>query len=147
MIVKAYPGIPLYGDSKYRNKKCPQEEIEQVTFVNSIRAQYPDSYGLILVHPENEGKLINGQFTRITRSRAMGMTKGAADIIVPGMPSFVCEIKRQDRTLSDLSQEQYDYLKAACSAGSFVCIALGHEAAENAFRDWLKLQVKNPHHF
>lgn len=144
MIVKPYPGIPLYGNQKYRNKKCPRETVEQCTFVNSIRAQYPDSYGLILIHPENERKLINGQFSAVSKSRAMGMAPGASDIIIPGNPSFVCEIKRADRTLSDLSEEQLAYLYAAKEAGSFVCIALGHEAAINAFNDWLKI-IKPAH--
>lgn len=147
MIVKAYPGIPLYGDSKYRNKKCPRESMEQITFVNTIRAQYPDSYGLVLIHPENEKKLVNGQFSAVSKSRAMGMSPGASDIIIPGNPSFVCEIKRSDRTQSDITQEQLAYLYAAKEAGSFVCIALGHEAAMNAFEDWLKVIKRPPNDF
>lgn len=143
MIIKAYPGIPLYGDSKYRNKNCPKESLSQITFVNSIRSQYPDSYGLILIHPENERKLINKQFSNIAKSRAMGMSPGASDIIIPGNPAFVCEIKRIDRTLSDITQEQLDYLYAAKDAGAFACIALGHEAAMNAFNQWLKI-IKPP---
>lgn len=147
MIVKAYPGVTLYGDQKYRNSKCPRETLEQCTFVNTIRAQYPDSYGLILIHPENEKKLVNGQFSAVSKSRAMGMSPGASDIIIPGNPSFVCEIKRADRTLSDLSDEQLAYLYAAKEAGSFVCIALGHEAAMNAFNDWLKVIKRPPNDF
>lgn len=147
MIIKAYPGIPLYGDSKYRNKNCPKESLSQITFVNSIRSQYPDSYGLILIHPENEGKLINGQFSAVSKSRAMGMSPGASDIIIPGNPAFVCEIKRADRTLSDITQEQLDYLYAAKTAGAFVCIALGHEAAMNAFNQWLKIIKPSVNYF
>lgn len=142
MIIKCYPGIPLYGNSKLRDKNCPRESVEQITFVNSIRAQYPDSYGLILIHPDNERKLINGQFSSVLKSRAMGMSPGASDIIIPGRPAFVCEIKRVDRTLSDISLEQLAYLYAAKEAGAFACLALGHEAAMNAFSDWLKI-IKN----
>ena len=139
MTVKPYPGIAFYGDSKYRNKQCPRETIEQITFVNTIREQYPDSYGLILIHPENEKKLTNGQFSLISKSRAMGMAKGASDIIIVGNPAFVCEIKRADRTQSDISLEQLAFLYSAKEAGAWVCIALGHEAAMNAFNDWLKI--------
>jgi hypothetical protein len=142
MIIKAYPGIPLYGDSKYRNKNCPKESLSQITFVNAIRKQYPDSYGLILIHPENEKKLINGQFSAVSKSRAMGMAKGASDIIIPGNPALVCEIKRADKTLSDISPEQLAYLYAAKESGAFVCIALGHTAAMDAFDDWLKINNK-----
>lgn len=147
MIIKTYPGIPIYGDSKFRDKKCAKEDLEHQTFVNRIRTKYPESWGLLLIHPENERKLIDGQFSRVARSKAMGMTPGSSDIIIPGCPSFVCEIKRRDRTLSDLSREQHDYLKAAYNAGSFACIALGCDAAENAFNDWLKMQIKNPYQF
>ena len=142
MIIKPYQGIALYGNQKFRDKKCPRESIEQITFVNAIRAQYPDSYGLILIHPENERKLVNGQFSAVSKSRAMGMSPGASDIIIPGNPAFVCEIKRSDRTLSDITKEQLDYLYAAKKAGAFACIALGHEAAMNAFNDWLQLVNK-----
>ena len=142
MIIKPYPGLILYGNQKFRSKQCPRESIEQITFVNAIRAQYPDSYGLILIHPENEKKLVNGQFSAVSKSRAMGMSPGASDIIIPGNPSFVCEIKRADRTLSDISDEQLAYLYAAKEAGAFACIALGHEAAINAFEDWLDIVNK-----
>ena len=142
MIIKPYPGIPLYGNQKFRDKKCPRETVEQCTFVNAIRSQYPDSYGLILIHPENEKKLINGQFSAVSKSRAMGLSPGASDIIIPGNPSFCMELKRADRTLSDLSIEQLAYLYAAKEAGAFACIALGHAAAMEAFNDWLKIKEK-----
>lgn len=147
MIIKTYQGILLYGNQKLRDKKCPKESVEQITFVNHIRAQYPDSYGLILIHPENERKLINGQFSTVSKSRAMGMSPGASDIIIPGNPSFVCEIKRIDRTLSDITQEQLDYLYAAKDAGAFVCIALGHEASIDAFNQWLKIIKPSANNF
>ena len=139
MTIKLIPGIPLYGNSKFRDKKCPKESVEQITFVTRVRTQYPDNYGLVLIHPENEGKLIAGQFTRISKSRAMGMSQGASDIIIPGNPSFVCEIKRRDKTLSSISEEQIAYLLAAKECGSFVCIALVEDEATNAFEDWLKI--------
>ena len=142
MKIKSYPGIQLFGDQKFRSKQCPRESMEQISFVNAIRAQYPDSYGLILIHPENEKKLVNGQFSAVSKSRAMGMSKGASDIIIPGNPAFVCEIKRADKTLSDISLEQLAYLYAAKDAGAFVCIALGHAAATDAFNDWLKINNK-----
>jgi len=65
------------------------------------------------------------------------MTTGAADIIIPGNPSFVCELKRRDHTKSTLDPEQAKYLEQAQAAGAFVCIALGADAAMEAFRDFL----------
>ena len=144
MIIKSYPGIPLYGNQKFRDKNCPKESLSQITFVNAIRDKYPDSYGKIICHIENEGQVSNGQFSSIIRRKAMGsLNKGASDIIIPGHPAFVCEIKRADRTLSDITLEQLAFLYAAKEAGSFVCIALGHDAAMNAFNDWLKI-IKPP---
>lgn len=129
--------IQIYGDLKYRNKKCPKESTEQITFVNRIRSLYPDTYGRIIVHPENEGQLIRGQFSAINKSRAMGQTKGASDIIIPGLPAFVCELKRQDSTLNKPTQEQIEYLEAAQKCGAFVCIAYGCDAATEAFNHYL----------
>lgn len=144
MIVKPYPGIPFYGNQKLRDKDCPKESLSQITFVNNIKLKYPDSYGKIIIHIENEGQVSNGQFSSIIRRKAMGsLNKGASDIIIPGHPAFVCEIKRADRTLSDITLEQLAYLYAAKEAGAFVCIALGHESAMNAFNDWLKI-IKPP---
>ncbi len=144
MIVKSYPGVPLYGNSKYRNKNCPKESLSQITFVNNIKLKYPDSYGKIICHIENEGQVSNGQFSSIIRRKAMGsLNKGASDIIIPGHPAFVCELKRQDRTLSDITLEQLAFLYAAKEAGAWCCIALGHEAAMDAFNDWLKI-IKPP---
>lgn len=142
MIIKAYPGIALFGDQKYRNKQCPKESLSQITFVNIIRERYPDTYGRALLHPENESKLINGQFSAISKSRAMGMAKGCSDIIIPGNPAFVMELKREDRTLSDITRDQLDYLYAAKECGAFVCIALGHEAAIEAFNEWILINNK-----
>lgn len=144
MTIKPLPGICLYGDQKFRDKNCPRESAEQITFVNHVRARHPETFGLILLHPKNEGQLINGQFSAVSKSRAMGMAKGAADIIIPGNPAFVCEIKRADRTQSEISDEQIAYLYAAKSAGAFVCVALGHMAAIDAFNDWVKIMKRNP---
>lgn len=144
MIIKPYPGIALFGDQKYRNKQCPRESVEQITFVNAIRDKYPESYGKIICHIENEGQVSNGQFSSIIRRKAMGsLNKGASDIIIPGHPAFVCEIKRADRTLSDITLEQLAFLYAAKEAGAWCCIALGHDAAMDAFNDWLKI-IKPP---
>lgn len=142
MSIKPVPGIPLYGNQKFRSKQCPKESVEQITLISRIKQQYPDTYGRIIIHPENEGKLINGQFQAINKSRAMGMTKGSSDIIIPGNPSFVCELKRQDRTLSSIDDDQIEYLLAAKECGAFVCIALGCDAAMNAFNDWVSINDK-----
>jgi len=136
--MKIPESIRVYGDIKFRGK-CPRESLEQITFVNMVRDQYPDTHGLTLFHAKNESKLIRGQFHAINKDKAMGMVKGCPDIHDHGNPSFCMEIKRQDHTQSVLEDEQLSYLIAAQKQGAFCCIALGHDAAMEAFNDWRKL--------
>jgi hypothetical protein len=127
--------IPVYGDTAFRGA-CPPEHVEQASFFARLRREYPDSYGLIALHPRNEGLVIDGQFQAVIKRQLEGMAKGASDIVIPGNPSFVCELKRQDHTLSKWQDGQIAYLEAAASAGAFVCVALGAAAAWDAFEMW-----------
>ena len=136
-LMKFNEAIPVYGDTSYRNKKCPSEALEQVTFFNRIRKLYPDTYGLLAVHIKNEGKRTAHQ---AMKDKAEGMTAGASDIIIPGRTSFVCEMKRRDHTLSQWQDGQQEYILAAISAGAFACVALGADAAMEAFEKWISLQ-------
>ena len=101
--------FPVYGDTGFRGK-CPTEALEQITFFRRLRDAYPDS---------------------------QGMTPGASDIIIPGRVTFVCEMKRRDRTQSAWQDGQIEYLTAAHNAGAFACVALGCDAAWEAFQEWL----------
>ena len=131
--MKFHPKIPVYGDQKYRDV-CPAENKEQVTFFARIRRMYPNTWGAIAIHPRNEGMRTHAQ---AAFQKAEGMVKGASDVIIPGSPSFVCEIKRRDHTKSIWQEGQQEYLLAAQSAGAFVCVALGADAAMEAFNDYL----------
>lgn len=138
MQLKSCP-VPVFGDTGYRGE-CPAESVEQISFFSRLRREYPDSHGLIAIHPRNEGQLVGRQFSSVVRRNAEGMTKGAADIIIPGAPTFVCEMKRRDHTKSKWEDGQESYLEAAAEAGAFACLALGAEAAWKAFEEWLSLQ-------
>lgn len=134
--------IPVFGDMAWRGK-CPPEHIEQASFFAKVRRGYPLSYGLIAVHPRNEGLLVKGQFQAMAKHRIEGLSKGAADIIIPGLSgcgrygAFICELKRQDHTLSKWQEGQQEYLEACHAAGAFACVALGAVAAWQAFEDWV----------
>ena len=128
--------FPVYGDTGFRGK-CPVESLEQITFFRRVRDAYPDSYGLTALHPRNEGQKTGGQFGAVSRHKAEGMTPGASDIIIPGRVTFVCEMKRRDRTQSEWQDGQIEYLTAAHNAGAFACVALGCDAAWEAFQEWL----------
>lgn len=131
--MKIPEGIKIYGNPDYRDKKCPKEAQEQVTFVNQLRLKYPDTYGLLVVHIRNEGKKTAAQ---VAKEKMEGMAPGAPDIMIPGNPTFLCELKRQDRTLSDLQDGQLPYLMAAQDNGAFCCIAFGWHGAWEAFEAW-----------
>ena len=128
--------IRVYGDTEFRGQ-CATEAVEQVTFFNRLRLWWGDSYGMIALHPRNEGQR---HFRQVAREKAEGMVKGAADVIIPASPAFVCEIKRRDHTKSQWQDGQQEYLNAAQKAGAFVCVALGADAAWEAFDDWLAVR-------
>ena len=126
--------VPIYGDLSFRGK-CPTESVEQITFFNRIR-KVP-VWGVIALHPRNEGKR---HYKQVSREKAEGMTAGASDIIIPGCPAFVCELKRRDHKKSQWQDGQKEYLEAATKSGAFVCVALGADAAMEAFEEWTGLQ-------
>lgn len=64
------------------------------------------------------------------------MATGATDIVIPAARPFVCELKRRDHTVSSIADEQLAYLRAAQAAGAYACIALGVDAAWEAFQHW-----------
>jgi len=128
--------FPVYGDVTFRGV-CHREEVEQASFFSRLRREHPESWGILAIHPRNEGLLTGGQFHAIRKHKAEGMSPGAADVVIPGAPSFVCEMKRQNHTLSKWQPGQIAYLEAAAKAGAFACVALGAEAAWGAFEEWL----------
>ena len=95
----------------------------------------PDTYGKLALHPKNEEKRKGKQFNRLTMDKALGMTPGASDVIIP--LGFACEMKRHDHTKSKWQPGQLEYLKAVHDAGGFACVALGWEAAMEALEDWI----------
>lgn len=141
--MKFPPWLRVYGDMSYRGE-CPVEAVEQATFFNRIRAQYPTTWGRTALHPRNEQRVRGGQFQHLARQKAEGQTKGAADILIPAGPpvgAFVCELKRRDPTRSRWEDGQLEYLEAAQHGGSFVCVALGVDAAWDAFTEWAQAQA------
>jgi len=135
MNLKKLSNIKVYGDTKYRNKNCPTESQEQMTFFNMIRSIFPATYGRIAFHQRNESKR---SYKQASFHKAEGLTKGVPDIVIPGKATFLCELKRQDHTLCRIGEEQIEYLEAAQKMGSFCCVALGWEAAMGAFGVYFK---------
>lgn len=131
--MKFNPKLKVFGDINFRGK-CPTETSEQSTFFNIIRRKYPDTYGSVALHIKNEGKRTIQQLAKMKAEG--GFIPGASDIVIPGSPTFVCELKRKDHTQSQWQAGQEKYLLTAQSLGCYVCVALGYEAAIEAFEEW-----------
>ena len=130
-------GVLIFGDTGFRGE-CPKEDLEQVTFFARLRREYPETWGMIAIHPRNEGLKVRGQIGSVARHKAEGMTPGAADIIIPARVAFVCEMKRRDHTKSQWQDGQEDYLAAVAMSGGFACVALGVDAAWHALGYWMR---------
>lgn len=132
--MKAPDWLPVYGQQEKGVQ--PTEAMEQVTFFNRLRTLYPDTYGLIAIHIRNEGKRT---WHGVAKEKAEGLVTGASDIVIPGNPSLLIEMKSKSKQ-SRMSNEQIRYLIAAYNAGSVVCVAFGADAAMQAFNDWKNKQ-------
>ena len=136
MILNPLP-FPVFGNLSFRGK-CPTESVEKITFFNRLRREYPTTWGALAIHPRNEGLKRAGQFSSVQKHAAEGMTKGAADIIIPARVAFICEMKRRDHTKSEWQPSQVEFLTVAHEAGAFACVALGYEAAWEALEAWIR---------
>ncbi len=124
--------LRAYGDVTYRGR-CPTESAEQIAFFDYIRIKHSD-IASIAIHQRNEGARSYGQAKWHKRE---GLTKGAADIIIPAIVPFVCELKRKDHTQSKWAKGQLDYLRQADARGAYACVAFGFDACVDAFNQWL----------
>lgn len=131
--MKIPKNIKVYGDINFRLPGCRTEGAEQKEFFGRLKEHRRYLYD-IAIHPKNEGKRSHAQ---AAADKEMGsLNTGASDIILPVKIPFVCEMKRIDHTLSSISDDQVKYLLDCKALGSFVCIALGAEAAWQALLEW-----------
>ena len=136
--MKMHEDIKVFGDMDFRGD-CLLEDAELMTFFNQLRMRYP-VLAQVAIHPDNEGLVLGSGHHHHIKQKAKGaIKKGAADIILVGYPTFVCELKRKDHTKSKWQDGQLDFLQTSQKLGAFVCVALGYEAALQALNDWLKL--------
>ena len=126
--------LKVFGDQSFRDE-CHQETNEQLAFFSIMKREYPQ-YHAIAIHPKNEGKRAKAQFHQLAMDKKLGLTPGSSDIIIPALVPFVCELKRRDHTKSHWQDGQQEYLLAAHELGAFCCVALGHEGALLALKEW-----------
>ena len=134
--MKFNPDIKVYGDITFRDKKCPSESAEQITFFNQLRKNWPD-IARLSTHVKNEGKKSPQQALKDARE---GLTQSFADIVIIGNPTATIELKRADHTCSSWQKGQQEFLIASKKAGAFSCVALGHKGALLALKDWIDAQ-------
>lgn len=128
--------IKVFGNMDFRGD-CAKEDLELITFFNQLRIKYP-KLAKVAIHPDNEGLVLGTGHQQHIKQKAKGAIRnGAADIIIVGSPSFVCELKRKDHTKSQWQDGQLEFLQTSQELGAFVCVALGYEAALQAVDYWV----------
>lgn len=133
--------LPVYGDLSHRDPDCLVEEVEHIDFIAFLKEYEPEIYEACL-HPKNEGKRSGRQSQK---EKMLGaLNGGASDIVIPGGPAFVCELKRADHTRSSWQPKQKEYLLAAKNVGAFVCVALGCRGAIQALIAWKQITQNTP---
>lgn len=136
MNLKKIPSsISVIGDTSYRNKGCPSETAEIITFFQELEKKHPELRKVSL-HVKNEGKR---NFFQARMDKACGLTTGACDIIILTQPALLIELKRRDHTLSKTTDKQINFLQKASDNGCKTCFALG---ASEALK-FVDMAVKN----
>lgn len=131
--MKLNPKIPVFGDSSFRGK-CPAEDIEQINFFSWLRFNHP-YYANLFIHPKIEGKRTGAQMSYDAKTGAL--QKSMPDLMIICDYPFCVELKRQDHTKSKWQDGQQEKLESLSNAGCFTGVALGAEAAKEAFKSWL----------
>lgn len=125
-------------DSGYRGA-CRTERAEQIDCISWVDHNFPER-STLLFHPANEAK---GTASHHALRKKEGVRGGVSDIIdLNNTPSFICELKRKDRTKSALSPTQKTFTAAADAAGHFVCVCYGFEQFKLAYNDYIAYHVK-----
>lgn len=114
-------------------KKVPSESIEQITFFNQLRKHYPE-LSKIAIHIKNEGKKSIGE---AMKDKAEGLVSGAPDIMIPGSPTLMIEMKKQSKS-ARVSQNQKDYMNNAVANGAMCFVCYGWEMAWVALEKWIQ---------
>lgn len=118
-------------DSGYRGE-CNSEETEQMTYGLWMDYHFPD---VIWFHVPNEtGTKSGAQF--VIKRKKMGVKSGVSDVIIlsngAAHSCAVMELKKEDRTKSQVSKCQRKFLEVAHKEGKFAAIAYGAEQLKKA---------------
>lgn len=144
----AYAALHGKGEVKPvtpRKKPSHDEEHEQEKF-NCWFEAYLEPKGYRWFHPANggkrAGKMINGKWVPLEgiKLKRLGVKKGVPDVILPmarkSYHGLVIEFKRVDGKMSDVSEEQADWLRWFASQNWSTHVAFGFEAAKRIVEDY-----------
>lgn len=109
----------------------PSERDEQVTFFNHLRKHKPH-LALVATHIKNEGKRSMWQ---AQEDKANGLVTGAPDIIIPGSPTLLIELKKRSKS-AKIAPPQLAYMEAAEKMGCESYLCYGWQAAMKAVEEW-----------
>ncbi len=112
-------------------KNAPSEDSEQITFLNQLRKQKPH-LAKVAVHIKNEGKRTMEQ---IQKDKAMGLVTGASDILIPGAPTLLIELKKRTSRAKP-TDEQLEYIEDAEALGAMGFVCWGWEQGMIAVEIW-----------
>ena len=101
------------------------EHLEQVTFINWFRSEYPST--LIFAIPNGEYRAI----TTAVRLKAEGVTAGVTDLFIPSMKLFIEMKKVKGGTVS---KAQKEIIAQLIADGYDVIIAKGYKDAINQLK-------------
>lgn len=119
----------IYKESFIKN--APSEEDEQITFFNQLRKHKPE-LGEIAIHIKNEGKR---NINQVMKDKANGMVTGAVDIVIPGAPTLLIELKKRSKR-AKVSDAQINYMECAAKQGAMCYVCYGWELAMEAVEEW-----------
>ena len=112
-------------------KNAPSERDEQVTFFNQLRKHKPH-LGEIAIHIKNEGKR---NINQVNEDKANGMVTGAVDVVIPGEPTLLIELKKRSKR-AKVSDAQVNYMESAARQGAMCYVCYGWEMAMEAVEEW-----------
>ncbi len=141
--------IHVFGDLTFRGD-CNKEDSDLASLFAHVRFNHPE-YASLIFHPETEMPVNGGgSYAYHAKSKAKGRLDGLADIvclpIAKNAPAFVCELKRVDISKSLASKKRKEHflnqlhlLSEQKDHGAFACVALGYDAAVEAFEQYVNL--------
>jgi hypothetical protein len=131
--VELHPDVKIFRH-KFTGVKAKSEDAEQMACAAWLNHKMPY---LNWFHVPNEGSRTAHYADRMKRC---GLKPGISDFVMlaptRGYHGAVIELKREDGTLSQVSDEQREFLNKSLDDGYYAAVAFGFEEFKNAVCDY-----------